>query len=100
METGQLLCQHVHVSKKVLVYLYKTCMFTIVAGVFCGNPGTPRDGSTTVTSDTVGSIAQHFCDGGFSLVGLSQRECLANGSWSGSLPTCKSKQLSLSLPKW
>ena len=75
-------------------------MFTIAAAIFCGNPGTPGNGSTTVTSDTVGSIARHFCDEGFNLEGLSQRECLANGSWSGSLPTCKSKQLSLSLPKW
>ena len=44
-----------------------------------------------MTSDTVGSIAEHFCDEGYELEGASQRECLANGSWSDSLPTCVSK---------
>ena len=59
--------------------------------IFCGNPGTPANGSTTVTSDTVGSIAEHFCDEGFNLVGADRRECLINGSWSDQLPTCVSK---------
>ena len=66
-------------------------IFKIIAAVLCGDPGTPQNGSTTLRSDTVGSTAEHFCDEGFNLVGASQRECLVNGSWSGSLPTCVSK---------
>ena len=68
------------------------CIYShIVAVILCGNPGTPGNGSTTLKSDTVGPIANHFCNTGFILVGLSQRECLSNGSWSGPLPTCVSK---------
>ena len=63
----------------------------IAATRICGNPGVPGNGSTTVTSDAIGLIAEHFCDEGFNLTGVSQRECLADGSWSDSLPTCISK---------
>jgi len=65
--------------------------FTIFVAVVCGNPGIPGNGSTTVTSDTVGSTANYFCDEGFRLDGISERVCLVNGSWSDLLPTCVSK---------
>ena len=66
-------------------------MSTIVTAVTCGDPGTPANGSTTVTTQTVGSIATHDCNEGFTLDGVRQRECLQNGSWSDSLPICVSK---------
>ena len=79
--------QHVDASKQCV----KCAFINFYIAISCGDPGTPRNGSTTVTSDTVGSIAEHFCDEGFNLEGVSQRECLANGSWSDSLPTCVRK---------
>ena len=55
----------------------------------CGDPGAPIDGNTIGNSFIFGSIINHTCDLGFVINGSNQRECLGNGSWSGSLPTCK-----------
>lgn len=72
--------------------IYKQkCSFKIVTAIRCGDPGTPDNGRTTVTNDTVGSTAIHFCNQGHILDGVSQRVCLENGSWSDTLPTCVSK---------
>ena len=57
----------------------------------CGDPGTPANGDTMVTTTTIGSIANHTCDTGYMLNGADQRECLSNGTWSPDLPTCISK---------
>ena len=43
------------------------------------------------TTTTFGSIVNHTCDTGYNLDGASQRECLANETWSEPLPTCVSK---------
>ena len=73
--------------------------------VDCGKPGTPFNGSTSGTFINVtltdvpilvlvtifGSVVNHTCNEGFTLVGAFERECLANGSWSAPLPTCESK---------
>ena len=40
------------------------------------------------TSNTVSSQAFHQCNVGFQLNGLSVRECLTTGQWSGEMPTC------------
>ena len=64
--------------------------FNIV--VDCGNPGTPINGDTSVTTTIVGSLANHTCDDGFLLDGAIQRECLLDGSWSPDLPTCIRKE--------
>ena len=52
----------------------------------CGDPGRPENGDTTVTDTTVGSIATHTCNDGFTL--SSQRECLQDRIWSPDLPSC------------
>ena len=57
----------------------------------CGDPGRPINGNTSAVTFTIGSVVNHTCNEGFVLNGTSQRECLTNGSWSGSLPTCDSK---------
>ena len=35
-----------------------------------------------------GAVANYMCSSDFVLKGNSTRECLVNGSWSGSKPTC------------
>ena len=57
----------------------------------CGDPGTPDNGNTIGDSFTFGSIINHTCNEGYIINGPPQRECLANQSWSGTLPTCDSK---------
>lgn len=69
------------------MYLYSN----IVPAVRCGDPGTPVNGMTVVTSDAVGSTATHSCNDGFNINGVSDRTCLSNGSWSDSLPSCVRK---------
>ena len=36
-------------------------------------------------------VATYSCDTGFSLVGMSERSCQSDGTWSGSEPTCEGK---------
>ena len=57
----------------------------------CGDPGTPANGSTIGDTFTFGSIINQTCNVGFATNGSSQRECLGNATWSGSLPICESK---------
>ena len=59
--------------------------------VHCGNPGVPMNGRTTLISDTLGSIVNYTCNEGYELNGVNQRGCLANGSWSFTLPDCDGK---------
>lgn len=59
--------------------------------VDCGSPGTaPRNGTLDVTSTTYGASATYTCDAGYILDGAATRTCRANGSWSGSRPSCAS----------
>lgn len=60
-------------------------------GIDCGDPGTPTNGTTTVSSTTAGSVATHTCDDGFILVGERERTCLETASWSAPLPSCEGK---------
>ena len=57
----------------------------------CGDPGTPENGNTIGNNFTFGSMINHTCNEGYIINGPSQRECLANQSWSGILPDCDSK---------
>ena len=66
----------------------------------CGDPGTPENGNTIGDSFIFGSIINHTCDIGYELFGTSQRECLVNQSWSGSLPMCESKFTKLLEPRY
>ena len=36
-----------------------------------------------------GKTCDHSCNGGYNLKGNKNRECLANGTWSGTEPTCE-----------
>jgi sugar lactone lactonase YvrE len=58
------------------------------AGVDCGPPGAPSNGSVSAPTTTYPSTATFSCSSGFSLSGLTSIACQSNGTWSGAVPTC------------
>ncbi|XP_078301352.1 CUB and sushi domain-containing protein 1 isoform X1 [Panthera onca] len=56
--------------------------------VFCGDPGTPAEGRLSGKSFTYKSEVFFQCKPPFILVGSSRRTCQADGTWSGTQPTC------------
>ena len=59
------------------------------AVVDCGNAGSPANGRVSFASTILRSTAIYSCDSGYSLRGVSRRECQESGTWSGSLPACQ-----------
>ncbi|XP_034859738.1 CUB and sushi domain-containing protein 1 [Mirounga leonina] len=59
--------------------------------VFCGDPGTPAEGRLSGKSFTYKAEVFFQCKSPFLLVGSSRRTCQADGTWSGTQPTCIGK---------
>ena len=55
----------------------------------CGALMPPTDGSVEHPTTTFMSTATYSCNSGFTVEGDSTRTCQANGTWSGSDPTCR-----------
>jgi hypothetical protein len=53
----------------------------------CGALGNPTNGTVNAAVTTFGAVAMYSCNGTFTLVGATTRQCQADG-WSGSAPTC------------
>ncbi|XP_028394556.1 sushi, von Willebrand factor type A, EGF and pentraxin domain-containing protein 1-like [Dendronephthya gigantea] len=58
-------------------------------GRSCGDPGTPRNGKKTGLSYTLNDAVQYTCDDCFKISGVDYRRCLADGTWSDELPSCR-----------
>uniref|UniRef100_A0A452HNP9 Uncharacterized protein n=1 Tax=Gopherus agassizii TaxID=38772 RepID=A0A452HNP9_9SAUR len=56
--------------------------------ITCGHPGNPANGLTQGSQFNLNDMAKFVCNVGYHLEGASQSQCLANGQWSNSLPTC------------
>ncbi|CAB4020214.1 Hypothetical predicted protein, partial [Paramuricea clavata] len=54
----------------------------------CGNPGTPRNGEKSGLSYTLNDVVRYSCNNCYNLTGVSYRQCLADGTWSDTLPIC------------
>ena len=48
------------------------------------------DGTVTGTSYMFEDVLTYSCDPGFTLIGSSERECQADGTWSCDQPRCVS----------
>ena len=59
----------------------------------CDPLTSPENGQVTLTSRTVGSVANYSCEVGYNLVGSMMRTCQADTGvdWSDNEPTCQSK---------
>ncbi|XP_070553581.1 sushi domain-containing protein 2-like isoform X2 [Ptychodera flava] len=55
----------------------------------CGDPGTPTNGSRTVSKYVEGGVAVFSCDVGFKLAGSTESICLEDGTWNAELPNCQ-----------
>lgn len=73
-----------------LVALLVVCLGVASAVQPCGFPGRPAYGRISLIRDSYepGQSVAYSCDSGFNLLGHSSRQCLANGTWSGTLPVC------------
>ena len=72
-----------HHSLLIMLYYSGICRrdLTLTNGIVAYIP---------TTGDLVpGSTATHRCDPGYVLVGVSVRNCQADGTWSGVPPTCE-----------
>lgn len=55
----------------------------------CGTLAVPMNGSFKGTRTYFPNVLQFSCDEGFILGGATERQCLADGSWSGNDTSCK-----------
>ena len=71
--------------------LYPLSSYVLDQRPDCGDPGVPQNGRRSLSGTRQGDRVDYSCNSGFELSGDRQRQCQSDGTWSGSLPTCKSK---------
>ena len=60
--------------------------------VDCGSLMDPSNGHVSTSSGTTfGSIATYTCDTGYTLSGINERTCGADGNWTSFEPVCSSE---------
>ena len=70
------------------IYAFVYDLFLVVS---CGDPGKPSNGVVYGNTFTYRSLVVLECDPQYRLVGDLSRICQADGSWSGTQPTCQRK---------
>ena len=54
----------------------------------CPDLTDPANGFVSVTGNSPGDTATYTCEADYDLVGMSERECGADGMWTGEAPMC------------
>ncbi|XP_063237081.1 sushi, von Willebrand factor type A, EGF and pentraxin domain-containing protein 1 isoform X2 [Bacillus rossius redtenbacheri] len=74
----------------------KKCLCDGACGMSCIKPereceplSNPELGAVTLSGRLFGDRAAYTCEPGYHVVGLQERTCQADGTWSGSMPSCK-----------
>ena len=66
--------------------------WSISVGAYCGEPDVPTNGRVDTSAGTsFRDVARYSCNTGYTMNGPAERSCLADGQWSGSVPTCESE---------
>ena len=80
-------------STELVVYALLSHIYTVVE---CRNLRNPNNGQIIFTNGfQVGSVATYECFGVYILQGEATQTCLANGTWTGSPPTCVCKFMAI-----
>ena len=76
-------------SKVAIVHAYTIISSSVIfAVVDCDSLQSPLNGEVALTVTTFGSTANYSCIGGYTLNGIPQRVCQADGQWNSSEPAC------------
>ena len=67
----------------------------IIIAVDCGELRSPSNGVVDYEDTVFQSVATYSCNKGFEISGEETRICNEDGSWLGSMPSCKRKSLKL-----
>ncbi|XP_023614240.1 CUB and sushi domain-containing protein 2 [Myotis lucifugus] len=57
--------------------------------ITCGHPGNPINGLTQGNQFNLNDVVKFVCNPGYVSEGAAGSQCLANGQWSDTLPTCR-----------
>ena len=60
-------------------------------GVNCPVPSAPANGQVSGNGSSFGDVVTFKCNLGYNLTGSATRRCQADGSWSGTQPSCESE---------
>ena len=72
--------------------IYPIRSILVSAESSCGQPDSPNNGRVDTSAGTsFGDVARYLCIEGYTLIGLNETTCQADGQWNGSVPTCESK---------
>lgn len=63
----------------------------LVTAITCGHPGNPINGLTQGNQFNLNDVVKFVCNPGYVSEGAAGSQCLANGQWSDTLPTCRSE---------
>ena len=69
----------------------KSLSIVFVTGATCPAPSAPVNGQVSGNGNSFGDVVTFKCNLGYNLTGSATRRCQADGSWSGTQPSCESE---------